>query len=153
MGEIYGRETELDRVSAVSGHALVLSGEPGIGKTTLWEAGIAAARERGVRVLVARPSGAETELSFAGLIDLCDGLEVDMLPEPQRDALEAALLRRSRSTISSGSTARRRRRWRSRRGGSTTPASASCSRAGRVSRPRSSGRWSDARCSASRSGR
>jgi MoxR-like ATPase len=47
MGEIYGRETELDRVSAVSGHALVLSGEPGIGKTTLWEAGIAAARERG----------------------------------------------------------------------------------------------------------
>jgi hypothetical protein len=95
MGEIYGRETELDRVSAVSGHALVLSGEPGIGKTTLWEAGIAAARERGVRVLVARPSGAETELSFAGLIDLCEGLEVDMLPEPQRDALEVALLRQS----------------------------------------------------------
>ena len=90
MGEIYGRETELERVAAVSDHALVLSGEPGIGKTTLWEAGIAAARERGVRVLIARPSGAETELSFAGLIDLCEGLEVDMLPEPQRDALEVA---------------------------------------------------------------
>ena len=180
MGEIYGRETELERVTAVSGHALVLSGEPGIGKTTLWEAGIAAARDRGVRVLVARPSGAETELSFAGLIDLCEGLEVDMLPEPQRDALEvallrrspvgvppephaiglglrnaleAALLRRSRSTISSGSTARRRRRWRSRRGGSTMPASASCSRAGRARSPPSSGRWSGARWSASRSGR
>jgi predicted ATPase len=34
--------------------ALVLTGGPGIGKTTLWEAGIAVAREQGARVLSAR---------------------------------------------------------------------------------------------------
>jgi hypothetical protein len=33
--------------------ALVLTGPPGVGKTTLWEAGISAARDRGLRVLSA----------------------------------------------------------------------------------------------------
>ena len=74
--------------------ALVLRGEPGIGKTTLWEAGIALAAEGGLRVLVARPSDAESEHAFAGLIDLCEGLDLDGLPAPQRSALEVALLRR-----------------------------------------------------------
>ncbi len=74
--------------------ALVLRGEPGIGKTTLWEAGLALAAERGLRVLVARPSDAESEHAFAGLIDLCEGLDLDGLPAPQRSALEVALLRR-----------------------------------------------------------
>src|SRR5512132_2446902 len=76
--------------------ALVLTGPPGVGKTTLWEAGISAARERGLRVLSAQPSGAEAELSFAALIDLCDGVGADALtsvPAPQRAALEVALLR------------------------------------------------------------
>jgi DNA-binding CsgD family transcriptional regulator len=76
--------------------ALVLTGGPGIGKTTLWEAGIAHARERGLRVLVARPSEAEARLSYAGLIDLLggvDGDELAVLPAPQRHALEAAILR------------------------------------------------------------
>ena len=40
--------------------ALVLEGEAGIGKSTLWLAGVEAARERGLRVLSARP--AEVEL-------------------------------------------------------------------------------------------
>ena len=49
---IVGRETELAALgefvgAGPSGRALVLSGGPGIGKTTLWEAGIAAAREGG----------------------------------------------------------------------------------------------------------
>src|SRR5215207_2216021 len=74
--------------------ALVLRGEPGIGKTTLWEAGLALAAELGVRVLVARPGDAESEHAFAGLIDLCEGLDLDGLPPPQRSALEVALLRR-----------------------------------------------------------
>ena len=39
---------------------LVLEGEPGIGKTTLWEAGIELARGYDMRILTARPSGAET---------------------------------------------------------------------------------------------
>src|SRR5262249_60938354 len=55
----------------------------------------AAARERGLRVLSARGSGAETRLSFAALIDLLDGIgeELANLPPPQLHALEVALLR------------------------------------------------------------
>ncbi|MDA0172621.1 LuxR family transcriptional regulator [Solirubrobacter taibaiensis] len=74
--------------------ALVLRGEPGIGKTTLWEAAVALAREDDLRVLVARPSESESEHAFAGLIDLCEGLDLSGLPAPQRAALEVALLRR-----------------------------------------------------------
>lgn len=98
---VVGRESELavlrDFLDAdPSGPALVLTGGPGIGKTTLWEAGIDVARERGLRVMVARPSSAEARLSFAALIDLCDGVETGELAGlsiPQRSALEVALLR------------------------------------------------------------
>ncbi len=74
---------------------LVLAGGPGIGKTTLWQEGIDTARDCGLRVLVSRPSGAEARHTFAGLIDLCDGLDaraLAVLPAPQRQALEVALL-------------------------------------------------------------
>jgi DNA-binding CsgD family transcriptional regulator len=76
--------------------ALLLTGGPGIGKTTVWEAGIAAARKRGMRVLSTRASGAEARLSFAALIDLLDGVDgkdLAGLPAPQLRALEVALLR------------------------------------------------------------
>jgi DNA-binding NarL/FixJ family response regulator len=76
--------------------ALLLVGGPGAGKTTLWDLGVAGARERGLRVLVARPSGAEAEHSFTALIDLFDGIEPRVLaglPAPQLAALEVALLR------------------------------------------------------------
>jgi DNA-binding CsgD family transcriptional regulator len=76
--------------------ALVLEGEPGIGKTTLWEAAIAAARGHGLHVLLARASGAEAQLSFAALTDLLEEVDEEVLaalPAPQRVALEAALLR------------------------------------------------------------
>ena len=59
---------------------------PGIGKTTLWEGGIALARAQGLRVLSARASGADARLSFAALIDLLDGVETEELaglPAPQ----------------------------------------------------------------------
>ncbi|MGH2724546.1 MAG: ATP-binding protein [Actinomycetota bacterium] len=59
--------------------ALALTGGPGMGKTTLWEAGIARAREAGARVLMARPSDAEARLSFAALTDLFDGLGTEEL--------------------------------------------------------------------------
>jgi DNA-binding CsgD family transcriptional regulator len=98
---VIGRESErliverfLDQHG--DGGVLVLTGEPGIGKTTLWEAGVEAARRREMLTLSARPSGAEAHLSFAGLIDLLEGVKVDGLcdvPEPQRRALEIALLR------------------------------------------------------------
>ncbi|HEU4534550.1 MAG TPA: ATP-binding protein, partial [Polyangiaceae bacterium] len=94
-----GREKELDRLGAFiaagfSPTGLVLAGEPGIGKTTLWEAGIAAARERGIAVHATRAGEAEAQLSFAALIDLAGGLDLAGLPAPQRSALEIALLRR-----------------------------------------------------------
>jgi DNA-binding CsgD family transcriptional regulator len=76
--------------------ALVFTGEPGMGKTTLWEAGIAEARDRGLRVLSARPSDAESLHSFGVLTDLFDGIDFGALagvPAPQRRALEVALLR------------------------------------------------------------
>jgi DNA-binding CsgD family transcriptional regulator len=76
--------------------ALLLTGGPGIGKTTLWEQGLRLASDRGFRVLAARPSGAEAELSFAGLFDLFTAIDIRPLPGlpvPQRRALEAALLR------------------------------------------------------------
>src|SRR5437588_10847187 len=99
---IVGRELELAAVRepAAGGdqgaRALVLVGEPGIGKTTLWEAGVAAARSRGVTVLAAHPSETEARLPFSGLIDLCQPIgsaELAALPLPQRRALEGALLR------------------------------------------------------------
>ena len=55
--EVVGREVELAKLHAFldadPGRAgLLLVGGPGIGKTTLWENGVEAARRRGVRVLV-----------------------------------------------------------------------------------------------------
>jgi tetratricopeptide (TPR) repeat protein len=75
--------------------AAVLRGEAGIGKTTMWLAGIDAAAARGYRILSARPSEAETKFSFAGLTDLLGGAAGEVLPELppiQRRALEGALL-------------------------------------------------------------
>ena len=80
-----------------AGSTLVLTGWPGIGKTTLWEAGVEAARRDGLRVLSARPSDAEAKLVFGALIDVLDPVgadELDALPAPQLEALEVALLRR-----------------------------------------------------------
>ena len=77
------------------GGGLLLSGEPGIGKTLLWELGIREAREAGWRVLQHRSAQAEAGLSFAGLSDLLGGVfdEVaDALVPPRRRALEVALL-------------------------------------------------------------
>jgi len=73
---------------------VVLSGEAGIGKTSLWLAGIDAAAAHGYRILSSRPSEAETGLSFAGLDDLLGNAVGDLLPELppiQKRALEAAL--------------------------------------------------------------
>ena len=100
-GSVVGRESELVALrefmaDCQPARGLVLTGGPGIGKTTLWETGISIAAERGTRVLSARASSAEAQLSFAALIDLCDGVRTAALaglPEPQRAALEVALLR------------------------------------------------------------
>jgi DNA-binding CsgD family transcriptional regulator len=98
---VVGREAEVAALAEFidarrQSRALILTGEAGIGKTTLWEAAVEAARERGSRVLVARASEAETQVSFAALGDLLDGVETAALedvPAPQRAALDVALLR------------------------------------------------------------
>ncbi|MEV0643835.1 AAA family ATPase [Phytomonospora sp. NPDC050363] len=78
--------------------ALTLTGDAGIGKTTVWQHCLARARERGHRILACRAAESEIRLSFGGLVDLLHTVTADTLsclPEPQRDALECALLRRS----------------------------------------------------------
>ena len=99
--QIVGREEELGAIvrlleapEQLSGVA-VLPGEAGIGKTTLWLAGIDTAAAHGYRILSSRPSEAETGFSFAGLADLLGDAAGDVLPELppiQRRALVAALL-------------------------------------------------------------
>src|SRR5262245_40291678 len=101
-GTIVGRERELadlgeflDTVPACTS-TLLIEGAPGIGKTTIWEAGVAGARGRGWRVLESRPVESEAKLSYAALGDLFEGeLEEALrcLPDPQRHALAVALLR------------------------------------------------------------
>ena len=77
---------------------LVLEGEAGIGKTTLWAAAVEAARRRGYEVLTCRPADRESALAYSAMIDLLER-EADevllALPPAQRRALEQALRRAS----------------------------------------------------------
>jgi predicted ATP-dependent serine protease len=52
----------LDRVESGPG-ALVIEGPAGIGKTTIWLAGVGNATNRGYRVLMSRGAGSRTELA------------------------------------------------------------------------------------------
>jgi DNA-binding CsgD family transcriptional regulator len=96
-----GREDELEAVERFVARrggpgALMIEGEPGIGKTSLWRGGLARAELLAMRVLEARPVQAEAELAFAGLEALLgDGSDelLHDLPAPQRAALEVALVR------------------------------------------------------------
>ena len=98
---LVGREPELAAIDEVLAagdglRALELVGEPGIGKTTLWQEAVARARSAGLRVLAARPAESEAKLAFAGLTDLLADVEPELLatlPPPQRQALDVALLR------------------------------------------------------------
>jgi DNA-binding CsgD family transcriptional regulator len=79
-----------DAVSAGESRALVLHGEPGVGKTALMD--YLAERASECRVVRAVGVQQEMELAYAGLHQLCvsmlDGVE--RLPVPQRDALRTA---------------------------------------------------------------
>src|SRR3989475_12956218 len=99
--EIVGREEELGSLRAFVDEpgrgpaALVLEGEVGIGKSTLWLAGVEHARTQGLRVLSSRPAEAERDLAHVGLGDLLENTLDEVLPAlpaPQRRALEVALL-------------------------------------------------------------
>ena len=97
-----GREREMAEANGFLAEAeqrscgLLLAGEPGIGKTTIWSAVVDEAVSRGFGVLVARPSEAEAELAFAVLTDLFASVEdatLAELPGAQRAVLDQALRR------------------------------------------------------------
>jgi len=76
--------------------SLIIEGEAGIGKTTLWLDALDQARERGFRVLSAQVGEAETVLAYAAVGDLLGDVElttVDELPDLQRLAVDRVLLR------------------------------------------------------------
>lgn len=82
--------------ASVEPTALLVEGEAGIGKTTLWMAAVGEADARGFRLLSARPSAAESVLAYASLADMLGGVSPDVwlgLPDPQRLAIERVLLR------------------------------------------------------------
>jgi DNA-binding CsgD family transcriptional regulator/tetratricopeptide (TPR) repeat protein len=96
-----GRDAEIAEIlaflSAASGspRALVISGDPGIGKTAVWQHVLQDAG-RAFRVLSCRPTSAERPLAFSALDDLLGDVADEVLPElpgPRRHAVEAALLR------------------------------------------------------------
>jgi DNA-binding CsgD family transcriptional regulator len=84
----------LDRLFATArsgkSGALVVRGEPGIGKTALLQNAIDSAPD--LRLLRAVGVQSEIELAFAGLHQLCGPLlgRIDRLPDPQRQALTVA---------------------------------------------------------------
>src|SRR3954471_12272892 len=98
MGPMSAAEMVVDFVTGSGPPAtLLIEGEAGIGKTTLWRGGTVLAERHGQRVLRAAPTQAEANLSFAALADplapVADAL-LPVLDAPVRDALEVALLRR-----------------------------------------------------------
>lgn len=101
VNELTGRGAESRRIGDllddIDGKptALVIEGDAGIGKTTLWLAAVHRARSRGIRVLTARTSEAESVLAYATLADLMCDVDPDLwanLPAPQRHGLASALL-------------------------------------------------------------
>ena len=95
---LIGRDSERARIERVLAGArlgtsgvLVLSGDPGIGKTALIEHAVA--RAEGMAVLRARGVPSETEIPFAGLLALLRPAldRLDDIPGTQADAMRGAL--------------------------------------------------------------
>ncbi|GAB3423615.1 helix-turn-helix transcriptional regulator [Flindersiella endophytica] len=99
---VVGRALELEAISsfldacATRPAVLLLEGDAGIGKTTMWQAAVERARDDGRRVLLARPAATEAQLLYACLADLLRDVDEAIfraLPGPQRHAIEVVLLR------------------------------------------------------------
>ncbi len=100
--QLIGRDLELEAVdqfltaAASERSALVILGDPGIGKTALWQRALELAVKGGWEVLRASPSEAEARDAFSGLTDLLgarfEGVEASLSP-PLAASLAAALLR------------------------------------------------------------
>jgi AAA ATPase domain len=85
-----GLDRLLEAVRAGESRALVLRGEPGVGKTALLD--YLVEQTSGCRVLRAAGVESELELCFAGLHQLLAPLldRLELLPAPQRGALRTA---------------------------------------------------------------
>ncbi len=85
MVAVIGRESELQfgeawvHSLADGPSLLVLQGEPGMGKTTLWAAIASRAEQAGIRVFRARPTAVETSLTLSWLSDLFAELPGDVV--------------------------------------------------------------------------
>jgi hypothetical protein len=98
IAELFGRDEELSQLHGLvdnakrTGGALLLVGEPGIGKTALLGSTIARANELGLRVLSTTGVQSEANLPFAGLHQLVRPIlgHAEALPPPQRRALLSA---------------------------------------------------------------
>ena len=100
---IVGRTAELGEVDtwfAGSNHAraalLVIQGQAGIGKTSIWSEAASRASQAGWQVLSCRSGASDAALAYVGLTDLLSVIPDDVLrtlPEPQRRPLAIALLR------------------------------------------------------------
>jgi DNA-binding NarL/FixJ family response regulator len=97
---LVGRGPELERVDALiaaaaegRSAALLVMGEPGIGKSALTAAARERAAERGFPVLQAGGVEAEADIAFAGLAELLAPVldHLDRIPAAQARALRAAL--------------------------------------------------------------
>src|SRR5262245_48614676 len=81
----------IDRVGRRGG-ALVVRGDPGIGKSALLEAAGDRAREQGATVVATAGTQSEARFAFGGLhrllLPFLDAL--DRLPDPQRAAVQVA---------------------------------------------------------------
>jgi hypothetical protein len=106
--KVIGRDAELalggDLLDAIiSGAAgLVFEGPPGIGKSAIWEAAVDLAAARSYEVLSCRPAESETKLSYSAVADLLSGVAEEIfseIPDPQRRALEVALLRAEPASV------------------------------------------------------
>ena len=83
----------VEAVRAGESRALVVRGEPGVGKTVLLDHLAGQASGSGCRVARATGVQSEMELAFAGLHQLCAPMldRAERLPVPQRDALSTVL--------------------------------------------------------------
>ena len=102
MEGIFGRDLELAGIERFLDsmptwpRAIVIEGEAGTGKTTLWLEGVRRAAERGMRTLRARPAESEQKLSYVALADLVAEAFDEVgsaLPRVQQRALAGALFR------------------------------------------------------------
>jgi DNA-binding CsgD family transcriptional regulator len=89
-----------DFLSSVSADpsALIMEGEAGIGKTTIWLAALEQANELGFQVLSARAAPTESVLAYSSLAALLSGVDdsaLDILSPPQRLAVDRVLVRAS----------------------------------------------------------